>query len=773
METQLKKNEKELDNFRQQYDEVLNKINLKQIDFKEAETTGNIHQQNSINLDLNSLDNEASLLRNRIQDLTDNSDRLKKELEQLKLNPQSSIEAQNLKSKIELLEDSIENSKEEANGLAKNIKKTGTIDLSGINGSIKSVGTTITKSLVGKDGISGGIDNISHKIDRFKSRITKMIGTVMVFRLLRSSLTSISTGLLGALKSNKSFANSLNQIKVNLLTAFAPIYNYVLPAINTLMNALSRVTGSIATFMASIFGKTASQAKNNAKELYKQANAQKAVNKAQEEGNIASFDKLEINSDDDSSGTSGGSSSDLDFSKDIETSNYLSNLLEKLKQQIGNGLWFDAGATIANELNNVLEKLDVKGFFEKGKIIARNLCEGINGFVTTFNWKLLAIKVSDGFKGLADLVLTIIQTLDWQAVGKAIGDAILYFDWLGLFAKITNIMSSGLTSLGDVFIGIIDSIIDAINDPAFMDQIFQGGINIILGLINGILSVFVKIGEVFMKIIELFLALFGIHSPSTVFEEFGKNIILGLINGISGLIGAVGQLFLSLLNSIKNIWQGLTSWFNSVVIQPLINAFNNIWSKLTNGAKNAWSGIKNVFSSVASFFQKTFSNAWSKVKAVFSTGGKIFDGIKDGIVSSFKNIVNAIIKGINKVVKTPFDGINSALKKIKNISIAGAKPFNKLISTISVPQIPMLAQGAVIPPNAKFMAVLGDQKHGKNLEAPEGLIRKIVREESGGEREVVLNGTFIMQCELEEIGRASIKGVRLIESKTGTTYYVN
>ena len=46
--------------------------------------------------------------------------------------------------------------------------------------------------------------------------------------------------------------------------------------------------------------------------------------------------------------------------------------------------------------------------------------------------------------------------------------------------------------------------------------------------------------------------------------------------------------------------------------------------------------------------------------------------------------------------------------------------------------IPQLATGAVIPPNRRFTAVLGDQRYGMNLEAPEGLIRKIVREESGG-----------------------------------------
>lgn len=769
MESQLKRNEKELDSYKQKYDKIVSQINSKQIDFKDAETTHNLPLQEKINIDLYGLDSDAKEVQETIRSLTNESLRLKTELEQLKMSPTISLEAQNLKSKIDYATESLNKSKKEANDLANNIKKTGKINLNSIFSGMKSVGNSITGTLVGKKGISGNIDNIGTKIDRFKSRITKLFGTVMVFRVLRSSLTSLSNGFLGLLKSNKSFSNSLNQIKVNLMTAFAPIYNYILPAVNSLMNVLSRVTGSIASFMASVFGKTASQAKKNAKELYNQANAQKAVGEAQE-GTIASFDKLEVNGEDEKG--SGGANK-LDFTKDIQTSNYLDNLLTDLKNKIGNGLWFDAGARIATDLNSVIKKIDVKGFFNKGKEVAKNLCLGINGFISTFDWKQLGTKISDAVLGALDLLLVTITTLDWKSIGKAIGDALLYFDWLGLAAKIVEVFFSGLSGFGDLFIGLLDSIIEAIQDPKFLDQILQGGINIVLSLVKGIGSVFSKIGEIFMKIIDLFLALFGIHSPSTVFEEFGRFIIEGLINGIKGLLDSVTQLFQFLLDSIKNIWSGTASWFNSTVIQPLISFFTNIWSVLVNGAQNAWNGIKNVFSTVASFFQNTFSNAWSKVKSVFSTGGKIFDGIKEGIVSAFTNVVNSIIRGINKVVSVPFNGINNALKKIKNIDILGAKPFKNVISTISAPQIPMLAQGAVIPPNAKFAAILGDQRNGKNLEAPEGLIRKIVREESGGNKEVVLNGTFIMQCETEEIGRASIKGIRIIESETGTTLLVN
>ncbi len=772
MESQLKKNDKELESFKQKYDEIVNKINSKQSDFKDAETIGNVGRQNEIDLDLVNLDNQASEVNKKIQSITDESTRLRNEISKLKLNPSTSNEALNLKAKIDLAKNSLKESREEADNLAQNIKKASKLSLSSLISSANKFGSGIKDTLIGKKGISSGIDNVSKKIDSFKSRITKMIGTIAVFRLLRSSLTSLSNGLTSMLKSNKDFANSLNQIKVNLMTAFAPIYNYILPAVNSLMNVLSRITGSIAKFMASVFGQTATQAKKNAKELYNQADAQKAVADAQE-GSIASFDKLEVNGDDDKSSGGGSSSSGLDFSKDIQTSTYLDNLLDDLKNKIGNGLWFDAGATIANELNSVISRIDIKGFFDKGKEIATNICNGINGFIAIFNWGQLASKISNGFRGVAGMILTVLQTVDWQSVGKAIGDFFLGIDWLGIGLDIINIFFAGLCSIGDLLIGLLDSIIGVFTNPDAVNKFFEAGVNLFMGLVNGIGSIFSKIGEIFMKIIDFFKALFGIHSPSTVFAEFGKYIMQGLINGISSLINSVVTLFSNLLTSIKNVWKGLSSWFNSTVIQPLKNIFSSAWSTLQNGAKNAYNGVKNIFSSLASFFQNTFQSAWKKVKAVFSTGGKIFDGIKDGIVSAFRNIVNAIIKGINKVVKIPFDGINGALKKIKKVDILGIKPFSWM-PTISTPQIPMLAQGAVIPPNAKFLAMLGDQKNGRNLEAPESLIRKIVREESGQEKEVILNATFIVQCETgEEFGRASIKGLRLCEDKDGKVYLVS
>ena len=66
--------------------------------------------------------------------------------------------------------------------------------------------------------------------------------------------------------------------------------------------------------------------------------------------------------------------------------------------------------------------------------------------------------------------------------------------------------------------------------------------------------------------------------------------------------------------------------------------------------------------------------------------------------------------------------------------------------------IPHLARGAVIPPNREFLAVLGDQRQGTNIEAPEGLIRQIIREEVGSMRVVVENHVNF-EGDLAQVGR--------------------
>lgn len=195
---------------------------------------------------------------------------------------------------------------------------------------------------------------------------------------------------------------------------------------------------------------------------------------------------------------------------------------------------------------------------------------------------------------------------------------------------------------------------------------------------------------------------------------------------IASVFVDIGSWFIARKNDIVNAFAGLGQWFGAL--------FTNAWASIKNAFStvgsffgSVWENIKKPFSAISSWFQEKFSAAWTAVKNVFSTGGKIFDGIKEGILEGLKAVVNAIITGINKVISLPFEGINTALEKIKNIDILGFTPFD-WINTIDVPQIPKLATGTVVPKNyGEFMAILGDNKREPEVVSPESTIVSAVK----------------------------------------------
>ena len=217
------------------------------------------------------------------------------------------------------------------------------------------------------------------------------------------------------------------------------------------------------------------------------------------------------------------------------------------------------------------------------------------------------------------------------------------------------------------------------------------------------------------------------------------------------------------ITAISGALKAFGEWFNKTIIQPIVNAFSNMWNGLKNGASKAWEGVKAVFSKVADFFGNIFSKAWSKVKSVFSSGGKVFDGIKDGIVNAFKTIVNAIIRGINKVVATPFNALNNILSKLRGIEIAGIKPFG-WVNTFNVPKIPELAQGGVLK-KGQIGLLEGDGAEAVvPLEQNLGWLDKIatmLSERMGG------SAPIILQVDGKTFAQISIDSINGLTRQTG------
>lgn len=659
LEKGLKDAEKEVTELEKQYQQVINDISQKQIDLEFAQGLGKTDEVASIKVEQGNLDTKSLELATQLENAKDKAEQLKAALSEAKLNPENSSEVHQLSQQLDVLNSKLSQTKEEANQTKNEINEA------------------FQRRHLLKFG--DGFNEIGKKIDKFKSKMTKLIGAAMVFNLLRNSLTNLRNKYITLLKSNDDFSSSLNQIKANLMTAFAPIYNACLPAINSLMNALSKITGTIAVFVSGLFGTSLENAKNQAKGLSKALDETK---KSGEEasGSLASFDNLEVISDSGSSaGGSGNSNPGIDYSGEIQYSQRLLDFLNKIKD-----------------------------FVVDNKEVILGLLAGIS----------------------AGLVL-------------------IKFGLDGIMALGIGLIIAGIVTL-------VQGIINFINDPSWSNfaVILQGLALILAGVAIAMLAV-----NAANPVAWILLAIAVVTTLVTLIIKYWDEIC--------NIFGKVGQ------------------WFYDNVITPVADFFVGMWNGLVDGAAAAWNGIKDVFSTVASFFKNIFSNAWNAVKKVFSVGGKIFDGIKDGIIDGFKAIVNAIIGGINKVVAIPFNGINGALRKIRDISFLGISPFKGLIKEIPVPQIPQLATGAVIPPRQKFLAMLGDQKHGTNIEAPLETIkqanREVMQEFMGAfsnlnndEKEIVFrNLTIVAQFGNKDFSKIVVEAVRMAEKEMGKQLFVS
>lgn len=218
-----------------------------------------------------------------------------------------------------------------------------------------------------------------------------------------------------------------------------------------------------------------------------------------------------------------------------------------------------------------------------------------------------------------------------------------------------------------------------------------------------------------------------------------KNTIGNVWNNIKG---TTSNTWNTIKSSLSTGWQGISSNASSI-FSGIRSNMSNIWSNISSNTSSVWGSISSNVQRVWNGLKGTASNSFNAIKSVVSN---VWNGIRsitsniwNGIVSTIKGAVNGIIGGINGMIRGVVSGINSVISALNRfnvkipswVPIFGGKTFGFNLRTISAPQIPYLASGAVIPPNKEFMAVLGDQNHGNNIEAPESLIRRIVREESG------------------------------------------
>ena len=602
---------------------------------------------------------------------------------------------------------------------------------------------------------------------------------------------------------------ALNNLTAVLFEALKPAIDVIVPAMAAFVNWISQGIQAVMGLFGAVTGASTSittlanagagisTAAQGAGQL---ASGLEDTAKAAEKAKRATmgFDELNVvGSGSSSSGSSGGSGSSApgymapnvgaqNFTMEVEQTEKKGNGLLATMKNIGAELkdifaptitaWSSGFETVKQAWN------DSKDNFQRGANDIKDAFKSVGGYILTdfvpsivnsFSTNLAPV-ITDIFgfaveeagktfetfgyltKDIAENI--IIPALDVikiakQDTFKAIGDA-----WAAHGKPVLDAFAEAMNHVRDTVVSVYENFLRPIFDKIVttLKDVWTSAIE---PVVRKVVDAVLEIGECLLQLYNEFIAPIIDWIVANILPWVRK-IIDEIINRLGEMVKAIGGIAGGIIDVIKGIVQFITGVFTG--------DWKKAWEGITNIASGAWAAIKSVFSPVVKWFTDTFTKAWTAVKNVFSTGGKIFDGIKDGILSGLKTVVNGLIGGINKVVKIPFDGLNKALKTIKNVEIAGFKPFD-WISTISVPQIPKLAQGGIV--DRATLAMIGER--GREAVIPlenntswmDKLVEKLLAKTSGPSK-------IVLMLDGKELGWANINSINNITRQTGALQLV-
>lgn len=532
-------------------------------------------------------------------------------------------------------------------------------------------------------------------------------------------------------------STSFYNLRVAVGSAVIPLLSAVIPYIKKAVDWLVIFFNQAGQFIAALFGvkmEKAAQAidsvtDSTADAAAAQGSLAKNTKKAGEaaKGALAAFDELNVLQLEEGSADAGvgggagagGSGGGLGAGVSQELVPLAENAFNidfaQLSQNISEGVIAALG-----KAREAVQNFDFKS-------IGTDIATLINNIDWSEIFGQTAGLLSDVLKGQLDFLIGFVQELDWAKLGTEIWDAIVAMaeeiDWGGIISKIFELLGSALAGLTTLIVSFASEMWKSFKENVigyFEEKIEEAGGDVWQGFLDGISEIMVKVDtwiyeNIVMPFIEGFKNAFGIQSPSKLMAEQGQYIIEGLKDGI------------------LNAWASVGEWIKTEIVEPLKAWFKGTGEEISDSFSVAWTSIKNVWIDVVSWFQvniidpvtKAWDTATGNIEGFFTD---TFDAVKNTV----KGVINEIIDFMNNMISGIVDGINNVIALANDIPGVN-------INMITAPKIPKLATGAVIPPNAAFAAILGDQRHGTNIEAPEDLIRQIVREETGGGQAVTIN----------------------------------
>ena len=430
---------------------------------------------------------------------------------------------------------------------------------------------------------------------------------------------------------------------------------------------------------------------------------------------------------------------------------WATNLYNGLNGAVQNLDWGLLGSTIGNGLNTVLHFIDT--FFQgfDWVTLGAGIGTGLNGLFATIDWAALGRVLSDKFMALLQTLHGFVQTFDWGSLGLDIATMLR-----AALANIDWVQAAG--DLGALAIGILTAINTALSqaDWGSVGQTIMGMFAAIdwLGLIQQLVELLANTWPLVLT--AVLIPALSAWITGTLLPAIGAWItgvaipaILGWLGSIVAsivsaiglwpalLIAAIVALFAALVAVIVSNWEDICDWFSGAW-DDFVAGWNDFWDSVAFCAQewwksvttewtNFWNGIVDKFNALKSGLSQAWDAFWTGLS------DRVGD-IWNGIVNTVKGAVNSLIGFINGMISAVVGGLNSAIDALNSLSVdipdwvpvVGGNRLGFSIGHITAPQIPYLAQGAVIPPNREFLAILGDQTHGTNIEAPLETIEQAV-----------------------------------------------
>ena len=566
-------------------------------------------------------------------------------------------------------------------------------------------------------------------------RLGRMISRVFVFTVILSGLRALRDYLSDLLLSFPEVRDALAEIKGNLMTAAQPIIEHLIPAFTTLLQILVQVSAVLAEIVAKIFGTTAAQSRESAKALNEQSKAYKKAGSAAQKASrqLASFDQLNILNDNSSAGSGGSDAAsaiapsfDGGFMSEMEGKiGALELLLGEAFLVLGAILTFSGvniplgialialgAASIAAAAGLDWEALKSQMEGPIGQIFSLVAAAAlVLGAILTFSGVNLPLGIALLVIGAAGLAASV--ALNWDKIKEeltgpmagiyaVLAAALLVIGGILVFSGISlplgiALMAAGAAGLVAVTALNWDKIKEELTGPMAGIYAIVAAATLVIGAILAFSGISLPLGIALMA-----AGAAGLVAVTALNWDKIKGILQGKFGGIMALISA-GLLVLGIILAFAGVLPlGIALIVAGAAGLVTVTALN--WDAIKEKIVGVWDSIRTWWQTNVA---PIFTVEWWADK---------FASISEGLRQRVTDGINVAIDLFNRFI----DWVNERL----NISWKGLSLFGtEVISAgsyqlVTLPKIPRLAQGAVIPPNREFMAVLGDQKSGTNIETP-------------------------------------------------------